>query len=275
MRTGITAIGVGVMLISGLGGGVGKGTHSERVQASATAHGFTLTLVLPRDRYPRGALVRTTVFVKNNTRLQANVGLFGCNADGPSPIVQVLNAHGHVAFPPALPDPPLGDAGCVEPVGPEVPPGGVYSQVIYVALRGSRLRAEATVAGAAIKDVVEVRTPPLRVSLGPADAPTIGLTTSPAVGARVSGSQPKKGDGWYYTDWYVCGQGTQATVGGQTFAEEPPSESGASYPILSGDVGDWTRTSRSMLPDCAFPQQWHVAIGRLGHSVAYLNYGAK
>jgi len=271
MRTTVAALMIGVMPLVAATTGGARAAGSTGIEVSATVHGVTLTLSLPHDRDPRGALVRATLRIRNRTHSDLAAGVLACRADGPSPTVQVLDALGHVVFPAALPDPPvLKTAECVHALPPAMPAGSVYSRSFYIILRDTRVRGTLVVPGG-----VSVSTPMLRVHLGPADPPTLRLQrlqVEPLIRADVVGGAHHPGTPLLYTDWSVCGQGAQTYETGQTFTESLPGEGQVPYPTLSGLVMSWTRTGTRILPGCPGLQEWHVAAGWLGHSVGYLQY---
>jgi hypothetical protein len=237
-------------------------------QVSVTVRGVTLSLFVPRRTYPRNALVRMTVRVKNGSRDSMTVQSSACRADGPSPAVRVLDAHGRVVFPPALPEPPLGDFPCPVPPPPLLLPGHVATRQFYVILRANRVRAVVT------SDVDgELKTPLVPIRLLSAPSPHLRLSTSPWLHADVVGATGRGKGRLYYTDWYTCVTKYGTRAAGQQFTVSLPGETGGVLPTLTGLVMDWTRVSGTRIrPGCPHPLQWHVAAGWLGQPIASLTY---
>jgi hypothetical protein len=120
------------------------GTTRQRPSGSiatwVTAGGLELTLTVPRRSYPRDALAPVRLSLKNVSRhdveYQTAPGLVvGYTAPQP----EVLDAAGHVVYPPAMPYFPAlpGPA----PGMVRLRPGQAMSQSQYIVVRGARIRA--------------------------------------------------------------------------------------------------------------------------------------
>jgi hypothetical protein len=249
------------------------------VQASALAHGIRVTMSVPGRTFPLNALIRVGVRVKNLTHRAIVVDRLtrSCRADGPSPSVQVLDAHGQVLFPPALPDPPPDDLPCAPtgPSPPELAPGDSFVSHFFVILRGDRIRAltSSDEFGAVI-----TRTPLVRLHLVAGQVPRVRLDTqSPFLHATVRPPGPPPAGTLYYTDWYTCPEPDGTEVAGQVFkgVVQPPVQNGT--PVPTGYWGlamDWTgvRGTRLSPGDCPLPTEWHLAAAWLNHPVVRFTY---
>lgn len=240
-------------------------TSNPRVQASVTSRGVRLTLILPSRAYPRNALLRATVKVRNNSAASLTVRQPSCRADGPSPAVQVLNRNGQVVFPPPLKEPPLQGTICMTGPPPPLLPHHILTQKFYVIARSDRIRAVIW-SGSELS----METPVVHIRLVPAQAPKLVLVTGPSVHATVSVHNPRKKQGFLYTEWYSCPDLPRQEIGGTTFYERV-STGGA--PSVTGRVFNWAATSgRRISPGCINPVEWHAAVGQLGQPVSYLDY---
>jgi len=238
------------------------------VRTSVTTGGITLSVQIADDTYPRDALVLATVKMQNNSGRQLPFGESSCTADGPSPVVSVVNNRNYVVFPPALPLPPLRNVPCVQVPPPSIASGQSMSESVFVVLRGSRVRASVILPSLGI-----VRTPYMRIHLGPRDHARLSLRSSSPISAIFASGATSRTHALYFTDWYVCGRGKGKYVAGQVFEESKPISDGVVRPYYSGRSMVWvSASSGELVPGCAGPEQWHLAAGRLGHTVAYLNH---
>jgi hypothetical protein len=249
----------------------GAAPMQSPTKVSTTVRGVEFTMSLPGLSFPRGALVRAVVTMKNEGKAQTRFGVPTCRADGPSPTVQVVDSSDRVVFPAALPPPPLTGVPCVLTGTPQLLPGTRASKTFYIVLRASRVRASVRVPGFGL-----IRTPVLQLHLGAGDAPSFSLSTAGTVNALVTPPAGAPRAPLYYTDWYVCGSGQAAYVGGRTFREQLPKDGGVLYPIYAGLVMGWGRAEgMQMAPGCSRPKEWHVAAALLGHTAVYANYGGR
>jgi len=240
------------------------GVHVQVVVTTVTVHGLTLALEIPGRTFPRGALIRARLTLVNHRHQSVSSGVKGCSADGPEPVVDVLSLQGRLVFPPALRKPPLSGAACFGPAALNIMPGEQASEWIYVLLRGPRVRAHLSLVG-----VASLATPTLRVRLSPRDAPRVavhpGKMTVDVSSDGTGSSRP-----WYYSDWYVCKDGSSDYVAGTTFREYPPQGPGE-FATYTGIVMDWEKmTGGHFAPACSKPVEWHIAIAHLGESPAYV-----
>jgi hypothetical protein len=248
-------------------GAVQPGGHVVR----ASAYGFQLTLNVPKQMYPRNALVRLSVRLSNISAEPVMVET-SCKSDNPS--VEVVRPDGTIALPPVIPFPPLDDVSCALPPL-QLQRGESQTSTIYAVLRARHIRAVVALGlpGTPAKPGREVslRTPSVSVRLTQAPAPSLTMHTGPEVHATVHDSAGRGKRSYLYTDWYRCQQaGHPTSIAGQTFYE---TGGGIGPAEIVGRVLNWSSAKSSRLkPGCAHPLEWHVAVARLNHPVVSTSY---
>lgn len=224
--------------------------------ASRTARGVRLTLDLPRQTYPRDALVRVSVTVQSVSRTPVLVGATAapeCMRRGPG--VQVLDAAGAAVYPPAA---PWVMASCGHPIFPAaLPPGHTLHHTMLTVLRGPEVRGVAAIGP--MGSAHQVVTPPLRITFTDEPPPTLTLATAPNLHLIVTPSRAISSRMFYFVYGSVC----------------PQSPPGTQY---RSETPRWERTGLSpgrrfrLLADCAAPIRWVFAGGWLNHPAVSLDY---
>jgi len=203
-----------------------------------------LTLIVPKRTYPRNALVRVTIRMKNASHravmLQGACGYTGG--------VQVINNSGQAVYSPPnlilLPGaPPI--TGCA-PYTLPFDPGQQVTERPYLVLAGTRIQAW---------DIVNGKTlwVAMRVRLTTATPPTVTLHQSPTVSATIHPIGPVSGH-LYFIAWTGC--------------DSTPLASGSSFLSFA-----WRPSAGATLfPQCSDPTEWHALAGWLDQPMAHIDY---
>ncbi len=208
-----------------------------------------LSLSVPASTYPRNALVRVTVRLRNISAHPIHLNPPDCGTRSIS--VDVLNAAGRILYPPILAGTPLPNCGVTTGPGRSVAPGQTLTITELVVLRGWRVQARA--------DITEAGTilgAPERVTLTRADPPVVAVHTQPDLHADLTRPARARGPLWYFA-WGRCRSG----------------ESGQS---MTGML-DWRSAAGTRLPaavpqGCTGSPEWHALAGWVGHTVAHIDH---
>ncbi len=215
---------------------------------STTAHGITLTLVVPSRIFPRSALVRFAVRVRNVSHHTVLTRL-GPQCIDTSPSIEVLDGSGNVTsqFPPNADLPP-----CPIPFGEPLLRGQSVTQQVLAIVNGASVRAVLPVGRRLAQQVV-----------------------TPKVAVGVTESVPQT---------VVVGQTTGnpfAVVPRPATAHGPLYVKDSTY---CGAATGWARLSANLFwhhvkgdrvySGCAGPQQWHGFAGYLNSPVVSIDYSA-
>lgn len=204
--------------------------------------GVELVLTVQGRTYPRNAVIRAVLRVKNVTRHPVELQ-YGC-PNGPLS-VEVLNATGAVVYPPAVPllarptCPPRPNGG------PRLAPGQVMEERPYVLLRGSQVDAVAAVG----PYNTQVFTPTLKLRLVAAPAPRVTLHAAGRIYATVVPPAPVRGP-LLVSQSYRCQNG-----------------------LTESSIAAWQATWKEQIrPGCAHVVEWHAVAGWLNQPVAFIAY---
>jgi hypothetical protein len=222
-----------------------------------------LTISVPRTSYPRDALVRVTVRLRNISRVPIVVGsaqAVECEKVGPSAVV--LSEQGDQVYPPA----PLGGLqGSCGPYGiddparlPRLLPGHTMTRHPYVILRGPTIRAIATYYVHTDNSRLQAASKSVSVSLYDAPKPALTLTTSPGLSATIAPVTGAPAAKLRMVYQWLCPD----PMGARGTAPMPYW-----LPAKTNAAGTYTLT-----PDCPQPYQWHVAAGFPNQPVVYIDY---
>jgi hypothetical protein len=220
-----------------------------------------LSISLPQSSYPREALVRATVRLRNVSRAPVLVGsapAAECAKIGPAAVV--LAPDGTQVYPPA----PLGGLmGSCGPYGLDDPwrllhllPGHTMTRHPYVILSGPTVEAVATYYGADSRATATSK--PISVSLYDAPKPAFTLTTSPAVSATIASLPGAPAGGLRMVYQWLCPDEQNARGTGPMVKWLPAQPDAA---------GAYT-----FQPGCAQPFQWHVVAGFPNEPVVTIDY---
>lgn len=214
-------------------------------------HGVELAVTVPRQHYPRNALVKATVRL-TNLSAQALEYFPGCANDNPEVLVyryDPLTPRSPLQAFPGILQHILVTPPCL-PGTLTVDPGQSVWKTEYVILGGRYVEGRAILGGLASESVVT--TPQFRVSLARSDPPGITLRTSRSVYTVIRPAQKERLTGpMLYVQAYAC----------------PAAEgAGTRQP-------KWTPLeSNRLAPACPHPLDWYVFVGLPGHSVASIQY---
>src|SRR5579875_3419188 len=127
--------GLGSLSVQGAQAGE-RGSGKAPLVARSVSRGLRLTLMAPDRAYPRFAVVRLTVRLRNVSHHAIALGAFCTRYN---PFVQVLDGAGTIVYPPALHYPPISSGACG--IGTNVvQPGGTRQKLVFAILRGRFLR---------------------------------------------------------------------------------------------------------------------------------------
>jgi hypothetical protein len=240
---------------------------SGPITSTRTAHGVRLSISLRRRAFPRDALVRVILRIRNYGSQSHQVIEGDCLGDSWSPEAVVLDRHGQPAGGNILPPPPIDDALCTGPPPRLLEPGASWTLHPYVILHGAEVEGQVT-----LDDTYTLRTPPIPLRLDRQTRPTAILITTPSVHAVLRSESSVVGP-IYYSDWFTCPTPNGTLVGGQRFSEEPSPLPGGSQPFLTGAPMQWTQVaSPDLHPGCPHPGEWHLVFGWLNHPVGRIDY---
>lgn len=219
------------------------------VQVSTTAHGVRLSLSIPRQTYPKNALVTVTVRLHNASRHTVLVS-------GNDPLTVTVFDSSHQAV--YWPREPLGENTLFDLHGPgprppmKLRPHRVLVFSDFVILRGPLLQARAMIgprgkehalAGPLLPlTLTDEATPAVTV----AETPTLHATITPPTG--VSGSP-------YFVEQTQCADNGMST--GRGWQAAPTN-------VLTPEFAT----------DCVSPRAWVALVGWLNHPVVSIDYTA-
>jgi hypothetical protein len=218
------------------------------VSTTITSHGLQVTLVLPRRSYPRNALVKTTVTMRNVSTHAVLTRLGPLCGPETNPSVEVSDPKGHLT--PQLPATTYDNPGCKPATGEPLLPGQTYHQHLVAVLGGSYVRAAVRWGKWLHHDVA---TPRIRVHLTTETPLTVTIHSSP-IGPYATIQRPSGAKGFLYVAGSAqCGSPTDP---GQT---------------ILNLVWSPVSTNRAY-SGCWGTQDWHALAGYLNFPVATIDY---
>jgi hypothetical protein len=228
---------------------------SAAYSVSSVSHGLRITLSLPCCSWPRNALVRASVTVRNLTARDVLISQRG-TALGVQPVDARRRPAGE----------PFGRLGHImSGSGPYLPPlplhpGKSLRAVFYGVLSSSRLQANVQISD---RFAVDVRGPVARLTLEAGSPPTYTLVSSPEVYADVKPATPATGPLLYETVDSSChGPGfSESTGGGIGWLQAPGGRLAPIWPQGPSWHGTCTRN-----------YHWEVLAGWVGQPVVHINY---
>jgi hypothetical protein len=223
---------------------------------SKTVDGATLTLTIPRRSYPRDALVRVKVVLRNVSHRPMMVGTTAATECAqPGPGVEVLDAAGSGLYPPTVPWVMASCGPVPRPI--RLLPGHTLHHAILTILRGPLVRGVATLfPGYAVEEVV---TPSLQVTLTNGPAPTLTLITAPSLRLVVTPPSSIAHHTFYFVQGSVC-------------PASPPAVQYRSAAPRWEPTGTPKNGQFHLIEPCASPVRWVVAGGWLNQPVVTLDY---
>jgi len=236
--------------------------HDSAVQAlagsgdSAETAGVKLMLAVPKRAYPRNALVRVTVRLRNVS--SHDIQLYNACPYG-AIWVQVVNRHGAVVYPPAVRSPV--PQTCPPAVATPLSPGRAVQRRVYVIFHAERLQPVVAIPVSPTTPYVVGKA--VTVRLTRAKAPRVNLTTSTTVQATIHLGKHGGGRSALYMESELCAGGTLSA----------PQATGSAT-----ETTTWTKKAPEangtyvFRPGCPAIQEWHVVVGLPGRRVAFINY---
>jgi len=228
-------------------------TPVHRTVISTVSHGVKLTLMVPRRVYPRNALVRVTVTLRNVSGHDVQVsgqGMFCCSHYSLGAVV--LDTAGQVLFPGDRREAPLGP-----PLFPlTLVPRHVMSQQVFLVLRSGRVQGVVQVQDTS--GLVTVVTPVVTVRLVTERAPRVILHEAVADEIKATIRPPTHMNGYlYYLDSFVCGK-----------SDLPAG-------LISAEPWELS-LHRTLTADCSYRSapvtSWYALAGWLNHPVVAIDY---
>jgi hypothetical protein len=223
-------------------------TTSPGTTVTTTAHGITLTMVVPRRVYAKNALVRLTVHVRNVSR-RSVLTYIGAQCTQTNPFIEVLDSDGDVTsqFPQNMMV-----HSCPIGAGYPLPAGASRTARVLFVLNGVAVRAVLNVGRYLRKTVITPSAPVGMSDTGPAP-PVVHRS---ADGSVLSIERPAGAVGpLYLLDSTLCGP-TAGTASLSTHTIWTPVEGNR---ISSGCLG---------------PQHWSGFAGYLNYPVVTIDYSS-
>jgi len=220
----------------------------------AIAGGLKLTLTIPRRSYPRDALARVRVSIRNVAKHDVGYWTTGVNLPGvASPQAEVLDRSGRIVFPPAMPYmPPLpGPPPTLVPLKA----GQTIGMNEYIVVRGAGVRASQ-------RFVPHLSRTAMREA---------NILTTHLVSIRLTAEAPPK---------LIL---RQSPEGPAVDVVRPPNVSGSPLLLTYTDCGvpvnlnysySWIPSGLHLTPGCSPVQAWHLRVAWLDHPVAAFDYTA-
>jgi hypothetical protein len=219
---------------------------SSGITVSTTAHGMRLSLIVPQRSYPRNALVRLAVRVRNVSS-HSVLTYIGAQCISTNPFVEVSDSGGSETpqTPPHMMLPP-----CPVPSGQPLAAGKSVTQHVIFILNGVAIRGVLNVGRYLAK---QIATP--KVAVRVSDAIPASLVVHRLQGGRVLVIQRPPGapGPLYVFETTYCG----AADGIASLLGEPHWLPVQGNRISSG---------------CTGPQQWHGYAGYLNYSVETIDF---
>ena len=219
---------------------------------STLAHGVKLTLTVPNRLYPRNALVRVTLTVKN---VAGHTKYIRSGLESPS--AYVLDDSGSEVYDPLE---PLGDKTLITPMGPglgsfPLRAGRVWQAHRYLVLRGDRIVYWMRLGRVGHGNAVTVQGRPALLRLTEEAAPRVSITSSPMLEATIIPPWAVSGPMLYNQQW-------SCQTGDSTYL------SGSGWVAAKGS----TVSGSEARANCSAKLQWRAIAGWLGHPVADVDY---
>jgi hypothetical protein len=217
--------------------------------------GLKLTLTVRRRSYPRNALAKVQVSLRNVTNHDVGYWLPGYDPVGyTAPQAEVLNAAGTVVFPPAMPYMPA-LPGPVPGLAP-LHSGQSVTQSEYIVVRGARIRATQNfmprmTSNLSLSPYV-LTTQPIFMRLTSEPPPKLALYGAPNDPALDVTRPPNVRGPMLSVRYADCGL-------------QPPV---LAYTYTEG----WVTSKLHLTPGCSPLDGWYVRVAWLNHPVAALDY---
>lgn len=237
----------------------GNGATGESVHV--VGHGVRLSLTVPRRKYPRDALVRVTVQVRNISRHTVAIAPTICGPGYTS--VAVTSPHGQVVYPPAVPS-ALPSCGSADGLPLRLNPGQGLREKVFAILRGDRVSAVAHVrVNRRSATVKSITAGPITLTLTHGRPPHVRVRITPRWGmeADVKPVDSSQSGSPYYIESSLC-----------------PSGNGRTGPLgMGGGMVNWTRAPRPeqgefrFLAGCTDPMAWSLVVGWLDQPVVQVD----
>lgn len=234
------------LAVSLLASGPTHATSRELLTVSTTTNGVQLILALDRRTYPRDALVRATVTVRNvgSHPILTRIG-DGCTGTNPS--IEVLDRRDRVLDQlPAIVFERAG--GCRRALGEPFRPGQVVVTHVFAVLRGPRLRAVLAVGRNLQRRDVSTS---LAVHVTPMNGPTVTAVGSGEPSFRIH-RPPGASGSPMYAGSALCGT--------------------ASDPETTALDLIWSAVMSPLHSGCYQTREWHGLVGYLNYSVARVDW---
>ena len=226
----------------------------QKTVISTVSHGVKLTLMVPRRVYPRNALVRVVVTLRNLSQQDVQIsgqGMFCCGQYSLGAVVR--DTSGQILYASDRRETPLGPG--LSPL--TVAPRHSMSQRVFLVLRADRVQGVVQVQKGS--DYSTVQTPIVTVRLVTERGPRVILHAAVADQVTATIRPPTHMKGYlYYLGSYLCGK-SDLPAGLPSFAE--PFQ-------LS--------LHRTLTADCSYAgtpvSSWYVLAGWLNHPVVAIDY---
>jgi len=262
MRRWVSLLGLTALVLVPAGHTQVQPSASYSVQG--VSHGLKLTLAIPKNVYPRYALIRARIDMQNISRRVVYLPQWGAPCERlngfDDPGVEVTDGTGNEVYPPAIsgfPEPPC--APLPNRKLRSVQPGRTLTRQVYAILRGSRISAFVSAANTTQPSgsggTLRVTTPTLNLHLTAGARPHTDVhTVAPDISADIQPTGPVQGL-LHYIAWNQCPAGSIATSG-QVSAVWAPAP------------------GTHLSPSCSPVQTWAVVAGWLGQPVAEIQYSS-
>jgi hypothetical protein len=220
------------------------------LHVDTVTHGVKLSLSVPRQTYPKDALVRVTVRLQNVSRHTVLV-----SGNNPATVVVLDSSHQAVY----RPDTPfLGRALFGQSVPPRLAiklrPNQRLVNSFFLILRGPLLQAEATLGARAQEYSIRGALVPL--TLTDETPPTVVVAALPTIHATITPPRGVSGPPYFVEETQCTGNGISGTWGG--------------WGMSSSD-----NLTPGFASDCISNRKWIAYAGWLGHPVASIDYAER
>lgn len=216
---------------------------------TTVSHGIRLTLSLPRNTYPRNALVRVTLVARNIARKPVSVIRENITCGDYNPYVEAKDSTGNISQLPTLTrflHPP-----CPAPVSGQLLPGHAIKRQRYVIL-SDRMLVATFMVGSLQRSIKYLSTPPLSVSQSTGQAPHVVL--------HVDGEQA-------FADVAPAGP----TKGPLRFIQSVHCPTNGGFEVVTHY--DWQPADGTRITaGCSPLSEWHAIAGWLNQPVATIDY---
>lgn len=226
--------------------GSAAAVRSHIVRVETVSHGIRLTLIVPNSVYPRNALVRVNLLLRN----VSNHAIVLDEQCGHRPYVEDTSRSGNRILNLRFSGEPLLVGGCFGSTSPRIEPGDTVASRPYVVLEGPGIRG--------FDPSGRIATKPAVVSLVSGVAPRVLVSPSKWVHATVERPAGAPGP-LLISQWSSCLEHGM-----------PLDQSNLEWtPALGPDVSPWVSS-----PECQQILEWHAYVGYVGWPVARIDYKA-